>query len=148
VTQAVAIEICEKLVTALNSYFSSQFTAVRAYCPAYKLEDMGTLHVTVVPADLETTPADRSRDQEMHAVHVAVQQRFAAEDGVIPLDDLDGLMLLCEQIRDYLRTLRLPGLMIDARRVKTEAKPIYDPKQLRELHQFTGILVFTYRVVR
>jgi hypothetical protein len=60
---------------------------------------------------------------------------------------LDGLIGLTEEIRDFLRNEPLtdcPG----ARRIKTENKPIYDPKHLAESNQFTGLLAFTYQMVR
>lgn len=145
---AVAVQIADAVVVELNAHtFSQPFTAVRAYLPEYKLEEMGTLHVTVVPAEFSGEPSDRSRDREEHKLHVAVQQRFKPQDGAVPLVSLDGLMGLTEEIRDYLRDRRLNGYP-QARRIKTENKPIYDPKHLAELNQFTGLLIFTYQVVR
>jgi hypothetical protein len=145
---AVIVQIADAVASELNSHsFSQPFTAVRAYLPEYELKDMGTLHVTVVPAEFTGEPSDRSRDREEHTVHVAVQQRLVPVDGAVPLADLDGLMGLSEEIRDYLRDRPLSGCP-GTRRVKTEHKPIYDPKHLRELHQFTGLLAFTYCIVR
>jgi hypothetical protein len=145
---AVAVQIADAVVNELNAHaFSQPFTAVRAYLPEYKLEDMGELHVTVVPAEFLAEPSDRSRDREEHKLHVAIQQRFKPEDGVVPLANLDGLIGLSEEIRDFLRNQPLtdrPG----ARRIKTENKPIYDPKHLAEFNQFTGLLAFTYQMVR
>ena len=146
---ATVVTIADALVVELNGHqFSQDFAAVRAYLPSYELKDMDTLHVTVVPAEYEGSPNDRTRDDERHTLHIAVQQRFkSAANGVVALDSLDALMALCEEIRDFLRTLVLAGCP-DARRVKTETKPIYDPKHLAELGQFTGLLAFTYRIVR
>jgi hypothetical protein len=145
---AVAIQIADAVVAELNAHtFSQPFSAVRAYLPEYKLEDMGTLHVTVVPAELLAEPSDRSRDREEHKLHVAIQQRFKPQDGTVPMASLDGLIGLTEEIRDYLRDRR-PASYPQARRIKTENKPIYDPKHLAELNQFTGLLAFTYHIVR
>ena len=142
---AVAVQIAAEMVTALNDHtFSRPFTAVRAYVPAYKLEDMDTLHVTAVPAEYDGAPSDRTRDKEEHVVHVAVQQRFRPTEGAVALTDVDGLMGLCEEIRDFMRNQTFAG----ARRVQTTNKPIFDPKHLQEFHQFTGLLAFTFRVVR
>jgi hypothetical protein len=145
---AVAVQIADAVVAELNAHtFSQLFCAVRAYLPEYKLEEMGTLHVTVVPAEFSGEPSDRSRDREEHKLHVAVQQRFKPQDGAVPVANLDGLIGLTEEIRDSLRNQPLtdcPG----ARRIKTENKPIYDPKHLAEFNQFTGLVAFTYQMVR
>jgi hypothetical protein len=142
---ATAITIADALVTELNGHaFSQSFKAVRAYLPCYKLEDMGTLHVTVVPATFESEPADRSRDLERHVLHVAVQQRFS---GDVSNGSLDALVLLCQEIRDFLRTLVLTNAS-QSRRTKTECKPIYDPGHLKEFGQFTSLLAITYSVAR
>jgi hypothetical protein len=145
---ATTIQIADAVVSELNGHtFSQPFRAVRAYLPEYKLEDMGTLHVTIVPAEFLGEPSDRSRDREEHKLHVAIQQRFRPEDGAVPLASLDGLVALSEEIRDFLRNQQLADYP-QARRIKTENKPIYDPKHLSEYNQFTGLLAFTYQVVR
>jgi hypothetical protein len=145
---STTVQIADALVAELNvKTFSQPFTAVRAYLPEYELKDMATLHVTVVPAEFEGEPNDRSRDREEHKLHVAVQQRFEPIGGIVPLARLDELLKLCEEIRDFLRDRTLASCP-EVRRVKTEHKPIYDPKHLKEANQFTGLLAFTYRVVR
>ena len=81
---AAVVQIADSLVAALNGHsFSKPFTAVRAYLPTYKLEDMGTLHVTVVPATFDGEAADRTRERESHVLHVAVQQRFNPDNGTV-----------------------------------------------------------------
>jgi hypothetical protein len=145
---STTIQIADAVVSELNGHtFSQSFRAVRAYLPEYKLEDMGTLHVTVVPAEFAGEPSDRSRDREDHKLHVAIQQRFKPENGTVPLASLDGLVALSEEIRDFLRDRKLTDCP-QVRRVKTENKPIYDPKHLKDHNQFTGLLAFTYQTVR
>jgi hypothetical protein len=146
---ATTIQIADALVTDLNGHeFSKSFTAVRYYAPVFKLEDMGTLHVTVVPVEFTTEPSDRSRDREEHKIDVAIQQRFEATNGLIPNSSLDGLMSLGEEFRDFLRDHVLTDFA-NARRVKTEcSKPIFDPVLLTKAGVLTIVLTFTYRVVR
>ncbi len=144
------VRIADAMVAALNGRaFSRPFRAVRAYVPVYELKDMETLHVTVVPAELQSEPSDRTRDREDHILHVCVQQRFRQGAAGVPLEWLDTLVGLCEEIRNFLRSTNLPAdPPLTARWVKSETKPIYDPKHLAEYGQFTGLMAFTYRVVR
>lgn len=147
-TNAITVQLAAALVAELNEQqFSQAFTAVRAYVPNYTLEDMDTLHITVVPASLDDEPADRSRNQEEHVFHIAIQKRFRATSGQVALNDADAIMLLVQEIRDYLWHNRLADFQ-DARIVKSENKPIYDPKHLAELNQITSLLAITYRVKR
>ena len=145
---ATVVSIADAIVVQLNAHpFSLPFTAVRGYVPTYELADMSTLHVTIVPMDYVGEPHDRSRDREEHRVHIAIQQRLTATGGSVLVSDLDPLMALVEEIRDYLRHERLIAFPI-VRRIKTLNKPIYDPKHLAELGQFTSLLTLTYTVVR
>ncbi len=110
---------------------------------------METLHVTVVSAEFQSEPSDRTRDREDHTLHVCVQQRFRQGSAGVPLEWLDVLVGLCDEIRDFLRQAQLPTApSLTARWIKSETKPIYDPKHLAEYGQFTGLMAFTYRVVR
>jgi hypothetical protein len=146
---ATVIQIADAMVTDLNAHtFSKPVTTVRYYAPVFKLEDMGTLHVTVVPVEFTTEPSDRSRDREEHKIDVAIQQRFDATNGAVPNDVLDALMALAEEFRDFLRDHVLTDFA-NARRVKTECnKPIFDPAMLTKHGVLTIVLTFTYRVVR
>ncbi len=56
-------------------------------------------------------------------------------------------MRLVEEIDDLVRHKPLAGFDA-AHWVKTENKPIYDPKHLKEQSQFTSLLALTFRVVR
>ena len=109
---------------------------------------MDTLHVSVVPAELDEEPADRTRDRTEYKIHVAVQKRVAKQDPPgIDTTAVDALMQLVEEIDDLFRHRRLAGYE-QAHWAKTENKPIYDPKHLKEHGQFTSLLVFTFRVTR
>ena len=146
---AITIEIADAVVAALNAATLSQpFTAVRHYLPEFDLKEMGTLHISVVPAELDEEVADRTRDRAEYKIHVAVQKRVAKQDPPgLDTAAIDALMQLVEEIDDLFRHNRLAGYE-QAHWAKTENKPIYDPKQLKEHGLFTSLLVFTFRVTR
>jgi hypothetical protein len=77
-----------------------------------------------------------------------VQKRVSKQDPPgLDTAALDNLMSLVQEIDDLFRHKPLAGYE-KAHWVKTENKPIYDPKHLKENSQFTSLLVFTFRVVR
>jgi hypothetical protein len=140
----VIIDIADAVVATLNAaHLSQPVQAERFYLPEFELKDMGTLHISVVPAECEEELADRERDFGDYTIHVAVQQRVGKLDNAT----LDGLMSLVEEIGDLFRHQRLPGYE-QAQWLKTENRPIYDPKHLKEHGQFTSLLVLTFQVVR
>jgi hypothetical protein len=146
---AVITEITEAVVAALSAATLSQpLVAQRHYLPEFDLQEMDTLHVSVVPAEMDEEIADRSRDLAEYKIHVAVQKRVSQQNPP-GLDTLaiDGLMTLVQEIDDLFRHKALPGCE-QARWAKTENKPIYDPKHLKEHGQFTSLLVFTFRMMR
>jgi hypothetical protein len=146
---AHAIAIADAMVALLNiATLSQPFTAKRYYLPEFDLKEMDTLHVSVVPAELDEEIADRSRDRSEYKIHVAVQKRVAKQVAPgIDADAMDALMLLVEEIDDLFRHKVLAGYE-QAHWMKTENKPIYDPKQLKENGLFVSLLQFTFRVVR
>lgn len=146
---ATAVEIADAVVTTLNKASLSQpITAERYYLPEFELKEMGQLHVSVVPAELDEEIVDRTRDKAEYKIHVAVQKRVAKDDSPgLDTTALDGLMRLVEEIDDLFRHKPLMGYE-QAHWIKTENKPIYDPKHLRELNQFTSLLTFTFRMAR
>ena len=143
------IQIADAVVETLNGATLSQpVTAVRHYLPEFDLKEMDELHVSVVPAEMDEEIADRTRDRAEYKIHVAVQKRVAKQDPPgIDTAAIDTLMQLVEEIDDLFRHKRLAGYE-QAHWAKTENKPIYDPKHLKEHGQFTSLLVFTFRVTR
>jgi hypothetical protein len=146
---STTIQIADALVAVLNATTLSQpFTAVRHYLPEFDLKQMDTLHVSVVPAELDEEIADRTRDRAEYKIHVAVQKRVSKQDPPgLDTAAIDALMQLVEEIDDVLRHKPVAGYEL-AHWTKTENKPIYDPKHLKEHGQFTSLLVFTFRVTR
>ena len=146
---AVVIEIADAVVAALNgASLSQEVTAVRHYLPEFDLKEMDQLHVSVVPAELDEEIADRTRDKAEYKIHVAVQKRVTKQDPPgLDTTAIDDLMTLVEEIDDLFRHKPLSGFE-QAHWLKTENKPIYDPKHLKENGQFTSLLAFTFCVVR
>jgi hypothetical protein len=146
---AVVVEIADAVVAALNGAKLSQaLVAKRYYLPEFDLKAMDQLHVSVVPAELEEEISDRARDRAEYKIHVAVQKRVGKQDPPgLDQTAIDGLMTLVQEIDDLFRHKPLDGYP-EAHWVKTENKPIYDPKHLKESGQFTSLLVFSFRVVR
>ena len=127
---------------------SQAVTAERYYLPEFDLKDMDALHISVVPAELDEEVADRAHDRAEYKIHVAVQKRVAKQDP--PGFDqaaIDGLMQLVQEIDDLFRHKAMAGYE-SAAWTKTENKPIFDPKQLKDSSLFTSLLVLTFRVMR
>ena len=140
-------DIAEAVKTILNvPTFSPPFTATRGYLPVFELEDMNTLHVTVVPRTETILPASRSQNQHDYQIDIAVQQRFSDDTNAV----IDPLMTLVEAIKDYLKQLQLVGnaTALDSSWVRTANEPIYDPAHMSKWRQFTSLLTVTYRVFR
>lgn len=144
---ALVVDIAEAVKDALNdaqllsvSPFSQSFTAERKALPLFKLDDMDTLHVTVVPRELEISLETRAKDTHEVKVDVAIQQQVDS----IETTDVDPLLALVQEIADYLNRKAMSG----AHWLKTENKPIYAPDHLHEKNQFTSVLTLTYRASR
>jgi hypothetical protein len=152
VSKSLPIDIADAVVTALNAApvppatgFTPTFTAVRAYRPEFDLVDLKNLRVSVVPKAIEITSLGRRANQHDVGVDVAVQQKVDLADTAT----LDGLMLLVQQIADFLRLRRIDlADGASAMWVKTENTPIYSPDHLETKQVFTSVLTFTFRVVR
>ena len=140
---STVIHIADAVVAQLNAAtFSQPLTAARDYAPSFKLPDMKSLHVTVVPRGMSSASLDRSRDTFSYEIDVAVQKKTDGEQLT-----LDALMTLVEEIADHFRTERLasfPG----ARCMDVKNAPVFSQEHLDELRQFTSVLTLSFRVVR
>lgn len=138
------IQIADAVVEELNgSEFSLGFTAVRHYLPAYELQEMQSLHVTVVPKGVVVATLDRTRCQNDVQIDIAVQKKLVA----MSLEEIDPLMKLVQEIADFFKQRRLTAYP-EAMWLKTENKPIYAPEHLQNLRQFTSLLTLTFRTIR
>ena len=134
-------DIAQAVTDELNAgSFSLGFTAQRKAVPMAKLSEMDSLHVTVVPREIESAALDRTRDSHDVKIDIAIQQRVASLEN----DAVDPLMALVREIADFLNRRNVG----DAAWKKTENKPVYSPEHLREMKQFTSVLTLTYQVAR
>jgi len=139
-----ATELAEAVKDALNAAeFSIEFTAARVALPLFKLQDMGTLHVTVVPRAVEVSLGSRRDNSYEMGVDVAVQQRLANVDN----DTVDALIALVQEIVDHMTRLHL-GESSEARWRGTTVEPLYSPEHLREMRQFTSVIRLDYEEQR
>lgn len=133
-------DIAQGVADALNdASFSMAFTAERVAVPEFELTDMQTLHVTVVPREVESAVLNRASDSHDVKVDVAVQRKL----GSLENTEVDPLLGLVQEIADLLNRRNVAGAIWR----RTENKPIYAPDHLREMRQFTGVLTLTYRVL-
>lgn len=147
--KSATTEIADAITTSLNgAVFSRPFTAVRSRRPSFRLQDLETVRVSVVPVAVESAMADRARDRGLHKVQVWVQQRVGGAEGD-GIDDaeFDALDYLCQEIDDHFRHKRLPGYE-QAVWQQTERKPLYWPAHLDRQGVFTGVVTLTYSLVR
>ena len=97
--------ITQAVVDALNRSpqpFVEAFTAVRSYRPQFDLEDMTTLHVTVVPRTRDGSTPSRGTAQDKIVIDVAVQKRL--DEKIDDDGQIDALIDLTERIADFLAT--------------------------------------------
>ena len=135
--------IADAITAELNgNSFSKPFTAQRLYLPIYDLKTMSGLKVSVVPKGLSTSSLDRSRDNFDYQIDVGIQKKTKNEMATI-----DAMMLLVEEISDYLRANPLASYP-NARFISVENNQIYAPDHLETMMQFTSVLTLTYRLWR
>jgi len=85
--------------------FSQPVSAERMYQPAFTLEDLADLRVSVVPRTVGIAAATRDSSLFECVVDVGVQKKLPAEGADA---EIDALLDLVEEITDYLRLKRLP----------------------------------------
>ena len=140
---ATIIDIAEAVKEELNGgTFGQAFTAERHYQPIFELKDMKTLHVTVVPKDIEMQLATRSSSQHDCRVDVDIQKKLEVAD----LAEIDELMGLVEEIISFLSRRKLTAVP-NALWIKTANEPIYATEHMEQFRQFTSILTLTYRIL-
>jgi len=138
---ATIIELADAIVTELNTHtFSQPVTAARYYLPTFDLQEMHTLHVSVVPTSVASQELTRARKSYDYTIDVGVQQKTD-----LNLGSLDVLVDLAEEIADHLDRQPLAA-MPEARCVEITTDPVFAPEHLNELHQFTSIITVTYRL--
>lgn len=144
---SLVTSVADAITAALNSAgagtFDLTFTAARHYRPLFDLEDLKTLHLSVVPKGIEITSLGRNSNQHDVSIDVAVQQKVDPDDQAA----LDGLMEVVQQIIDYMRLQRLATLPA-AMLIRIENAPVYAAEHLEQMRVFTSVLTLTYRVIQ
>ncbi len=121
--------------------FSQPLTAVRMFQPAFTLEDLKDLRVSVVPRTVQMTPGTRDSLAVEYVIDVGVQKKLPAEGADATIDQL---LVLVEAIADHLRFKRLEGFP-DAAWVGISNEPVVSSEALEQHRVFTSVLSVTYR---
>ena len=124
--------------------FSQPVSAVRTYQPAFTLEELGELRVSIVPRTTTVTAASRESSTFEHVLDVGVQKKLPAEDDQAAIDEL---LELTEAIGDRLRHTRLAGFP-EAAWAGLAHEPVVSSESLEQHRVFTSVLSVTYRVRR
>jgi len=141
------LDIADAVVKALNGHtFSQGFTAMRAYRPVRRRENLAALTVTVIPAGFTTEIADRTRRQSRYSVDVALQ-RSVKPDSLV---ECDAVYELKEEVEAFFAMKRLDGLQQAIwEKVETVAgaEAGYAYEHLESLNLFTVIIRLTFKVI-
>jgi len=139
---SILVDVAEAVVAHLNEP-PLGFTAQRTYLPAFKLEELEELHVTVAPISQTISQATRDSQYFDCVVHVAVQQKVAPQ----VLAQMDVLVALVETVIDRLRGQRLPALP-DAVPAAISHEVAFSDEHLDKFRVFSSLVSATYRVRR
>jgi len=124
--------------------YAQPVSAVRTYQPAFTLEELGELRVSVVPRTTTVVAASRESSTYEHVLDVGVQKKLPAEDDQAAIDEL---LELTEAIGDRLRHTRLAGFP-EAAWAGLAHDPVVSSESLEQHRVFTSVLSVTYRVRR
>jgi hypothetical protein len=124
--------------------YSRPVSADRLYQPAFTLEDLKDLRVSVVPRTTAISAASRDSSIFECVIDVGVQQKLPAENDQA---EIDALLDLAEEIADRLRLTRLPGAP-EAAWAAIAHEPVVSSESLEQHRVFTSVLSVTYRVRR
>lgn len=139
--RAVIVIISDAMVEAINGASLSQpVTAERKYLFIKDIRPVGT-EVSIFPSVLTTTAADLG-PRHSWEWQVAAWIRKRTTD----IEEIDELMLLCEEIIELFDTKPLEGTR--ARCIGVEAHPPYDPTKIDTEGVFNAGLFFTFRLTK
>lgn len=124
--------------------FSQPVSAERMYQPAFTLEDLADLRVSVVPRTVGIAAATRASSLFECVVDVGVQKKLPAEGADA---EIDALLDFVEEITDHLRLSRLPDAP-EAAWAGIAHEPVVSSESLEQHRVFTSVLSVTYRVRR
>jgi len=145
---ARAIAIAEALVDALNAAGLSQaLNAERKWVPQFKLEDEH-LRIAVKPDDLDWELISRDDRRQDYECELWATKRLESdpESEAARKEEIDGLVLLAQELMDYLEEAELEGL--DVVLVGIACDPICDEDAIQELGRFSTVIKVKYRLLR
>lgn len=133
-------DLADAVVALLNgnAAWSQGFTAERGYLPRFELSQLSELRVVVVPKSDAEAMESRSTVRRTIAVDVGVIKQLSTEENA----DMDAMMLLTDQIKDYVRGQRFSSL--NAMWSETTNDPVYDPTHLRDNRTFFAVITFNF----
>ena len=139
------VTIADALAAHINAgTFSQPVNAVRMFQPAFTLEDLKELRVSVVPRTTGISAASRDSSNFDCVLDVGAQKKLPVEGDAA---EIDGLLDLVEAIADHVRLKRLPDAP-DAAWVAIAHEPVVSSEALEQHRVFTSVLSVTYRVRR
>ena len=144
IADAVAAEI--NAAPGSPATFNQTFTAVRKVVPAYELEELAELKVTVVPKAVEISGSTRSASQYDITVDIGIQKKLPPGSEASD-EQVEALGTLVDQIAEYLRRRPLSAAPFAAW-VSITNDPVYAPEHLLEKRVFTSVLTLTYRAMK
>lgn len=137
--------IADAVASHINAgTFAQPVNAVRMYQPAFTLEDLADLRVSVVPRTVGIAAASRDSSTFECVLDVGVQMKLPAQD---EQGEIDALLDLVEEITDHLRLKRLPDAP-EAAWAGIAHEPVVSSESLEQHRVFTSVLSVTYRVRR
>jgi hypothetical protein len=138
-------QIADAVTERLNGgTYAVPVQAVRLHQPAFTLEELASLRVSVVPRVVQIAPASRDSVTLECVVDVGVQQKLPAQQ---PDGEIDALLDLVESIADRLRFARLDSFP-EAVWSGIAHDPVVSAESLEQHRVFTSVLSVTYRVRR
>ncbi len=137
---AAITQLADAIVADLNDHtFSQAFQAQRTYLPHWKLEELSTIRVSVVPKDDVGERASRTQWQEDYQVDVAIQQKLGANES----EQMDALILLGQELADFFKSRNPTGNL--ATLIAVAFAPLFDPDHLENHKTLTTVINLTFR---
>lgn len=136
---STAFDIANAVCSELNAEFASEFAAVVMAVPLAKVEDLGSVKVTIVPRSLVPAQMTRSGRTMDVTVDVGIQKRVADDA------DIEAMADLGERVLGFLWRHAL-ATMPTAQFIEATNDPIMNSEHLQANHVFTGLVSVTYRV--
>lgn len=134
--------IAASVTDALNAAdLSIPVVAKRSFKPAFDLQDLTDLRVTVVPQTVVPSTASRSAQQDDVTIDIGVQKRVDPND----LDAMDALLSLVTEIDRHLRRKPMAADGTKAAWIKSESQLVQ--KHLVSHRSFTAVVRLTYRTI-